>query len=40
MTKSLARALAPQIRVNAICPGMVITSLWDKLEHTEEQRAA
>jgi len=40
MTKSLARALAPQIRVNAICPGMVITSLWDKLEHTEERRVA
>lgn len=40
MTKSLARALAPEIRVNAICPGMVITSLWDKLQHTEEQRAA
>ena len=40
MTKSLGRALAPHIRVNAICPGMVITPLWDKLQHTEEQRAA
>ena len=40
MTKALGRALAPAIRVNAICPGMVITSLWDKLQHTEEQRAA
>lgn len=40
MTKSLARALAPEIRINAICPGMVVTSLWDKLEHTEAQRAA
>jgi len=39
MTKALGRALAPTIRVNAICPGMVITSLWDKLEHTEAQRA-
>lgn len=39
MTKSLGRALAPSIRVNAICPGMVITPLWDKLEHSEEQRA-
>lgn len=40
MTKSLGRALAPEIRVNAVCPGMVITSLWDKLQQTDEQRAA
>lgn len=40
LTKSLGRALAPSIRVNAICPGMVITPLWDKLQHTEAQRAA
>ena len=40
LTKSLGRALAPTIRVNAVCPGMVITALWDKLQHTEEQRAA
>lgn len=40
MTKSLGRALAPQIRVNAICPGMVITELWDKLNHTDAQRVA
>ena len=38
MTQSLARALAPAIRVNAICPGMIVTSIWDKLQHTEEQR--
>ena len=38
MTKSLGRALAPSMRVNAVCPGMVITPLWDKLQHTEEQR--
>ena len=25
MTKSLARALAPEIRVNAVCPGLVRT---------------
>lgn len=39
MTKSLGRALAPKIRVNAVCPGMVITPLWDKLQHTEKERA-
>jgi len=39
MTKSLGRALAPHVRVNAVCPGMVITPLWDKLQHTDEQRA-
>jgi NAD(P)-dependent dehydrogenase (short-subunit alcohol dehydrogenase family) len=25
MTRSLARALAPEVRVNAICPGIVAT---------------
>lgn len=40
MTKSLARALAPEIRVNAICPGYVMTPLLDKFHQTEEQRAA
>ena len=40
LTKSLGRALAPKIRVNAICPGMVITPLWDKLQQTEAQRVA
>jgi 3-oxoacyl-[acyl-carrier protein] reductase len=39
LTRSLGRALAPNIRVNAICPGMVMTPLWDKLQHTEAQRA-
>ena len=33
MTKSLARGLAPQVRVNAVCPG-VIESRWLK-EHPE-----
>lgn len=38
LTKSLGRALAPNIRVNAICPGVVITPLWDKLQYTEAQQ--
>ena len=38
MTKSLGRALAPSMRVNAVCPGFINTSLWDKLGLTEQQR--
>ena len=40
MTKSLGRALAPHIRVNAVCPGMVDTPIFDKMNLSEEQRAA
>ena len=40
MTKSLARALAPDVRVNAVCPGFVDTSLWDKLGMSEADRQA
>ena len=38
MTKSLGRALAPQIRVNAVCPGLIDTPIFDKLNMSEEQR--
>ena len=38
MTKSLARALAPGIRVNAVCPGP-INSRWLRTGLTEEQIA-
>lgn len=37
MTKSLARALAPYIRVNAVAPGIMITPLWDKLNMNKQQ---
>ena len=30
MTKSLGRSLAPEIRVNAVCPAFIPTPLWDK----------
>jgi len=36
LTKSLARALAPEIRVNAVCPGP-IDSRWLRQEMSEEE---
>jgi len=36
MTKSLAKALAPEIRVNAVCPGP-IDSRWLRQDMSEEQ---
>lgn len=32
LTLSLARSLAPEIRVNAVCPGYVDSEWWDSLE--------
>lgn len=32
VTRSAAAALAPRIRVNAICPGMIETPMWTQLE--------
>ena len=40
MTKSLSRALAPNIRVNAVCPGFIATPIWDKLGMSKEDRDA
>ena len=37
LTKSLGRALAPHIRVNAVCPGMVDTPIFDKMNLSVEQ---
>ena len=40
MTKSLGRALAPHIRVNAVCPGFIDTAIWEKLNLSTEEREA
>ncbi len=39
MTRSLAIALAPEIRVNAIAPGAVETRWWDRNEEKMYQLA-
>lgn len=37
MTKSLGRALAPAIRINTVCPGLIDTPILDKLNLTTQQ---
>lgn len=41
ITKSLGRALAPAIRVNAVCPAFINTPIWEKrlVEMSADQRA-
>jgi len=39
ITLSLARALGPEIRVNAVCPGLVETGFWGDQVDAERKRA-
>jgi NAD(P)-dependent dehydrogenase (short-subunit alcohol dehydrogenase family) len=38
LTKSAAMALAPTVRVNAICPGLIPTRMWDAIIAERTQR--
>lgn len=40
LTRSLAADYAPQIRVNAILPGAIVTGLWDGVGESERERIA
>jgi NAD(P)-dependent dehydrogenase (short-subunit alcohol dehydrogenase family) len=37
LTKSAALALAPSIRVNAVCPGVFLTPMWDQILEDKAQ---
>lgn len=36
LTRSAAAALGPRVRVNAICPGVVLTRMWDGIIHERD----
>ncbi len=37
MTKSAALAYAPAVRCNAVCPGVVLTPMWDAIMHDRDR---
>lgn len=38
LTKSAAGALAPAVRVNAVCPGVILTRMWDGIIRQRDQQ--
>jgi NAD(P)-dependent dehydrogenase (short-subunit alcohol dehydrogenase family) len=38
LTKSAAMAYGPTVRVNAVCPGVFLTPMWDEIIEQREQR--
>jgi NAD(P)-dependent dehydrogenase (short-subunit alcohol dehydrogenase family) len=40
LTRQLAAELAPQVRVNAVRPGPILTSAWDEISEADRQRSA
>ncbi|TYB70280.1 SDR family oxidoreductase [Nonomuraea sp. PA05] len=38
LTKSAAEALAPAVRVNAVCPGVFLTAMWDDIISDRDRR--
>lgn len=38
LTKSAAMALAPKVRVNAVCPGLFLTPMWDGIIKDRNER--
>lgn len=38
LTKSAAAALGPSVRVNAVCPGVILTRMWDEIIRQRDEQ--